>query len=180
MDKGFEKISENALIDSAFRRAIGEINEEQANPKDFQGVEGYTDKEIKEDLAYVEESEKHFVRNDKTEPEKLEARKLGAIFERILHEQAEMGDWLGPNAVTIKTSKFDDYKNGVDDVVEFQEEELEASYLALGIDATIGGDSVSKFRRIKEEIDAGQLGGIKYFYSEHTGIKGRLPNVPRV
>jgi len=180
MDKGFERITERALIEAASRRAEREMETDRINLGDFRGREGYETKEIEEDLEYVRRREEDFSQSDKEEPEKIEARKLGTIFERIMHEQAEMGDWLGPNAVTIKTSKFDDFKNGVDDVVEFQEEKSEASYLALAIDTTIGRDSVSKLRRIKDEIDMGQLGGIKYFYSEHTNVRGRLTNVPRV
>ena len=180
MDRNFDRISESAGIDAAFRRAKEEMEPEQLNLEDFRGSEDYTDKEIEKDSAYIQKSEDFFERNDTKEPEKLEARKLGLVFEWIMHRQAELGNWLGPNAVTIKTSKFDDFKNGVDDVVEFQGGESETSHLALAIDTTIGGDSVSKLRRIKEEIDAGQLGEIKYFYSEHTNFKGRLTNVPRV
>lgn len=179
MDKRFEKIEERASIEAASRRAEKEMAVTQVDLKEFKGVKGYTDEEIERDIQETERLGQIFEDKDKRDPEHQEARNLGKILEAIINEQVELGDWLGEGVLTIKTSKFDDYTRGVDEVAEFLDEGEEVSHLALAIDATIGGDSVTKLRRIKDEIDGGKLGEIKYFHSERTGFKGRLPGVPR-
>lgn len=179
MEKNFDRLTESALIEAASRRAEKEMAGTQVDLNDFKGVPGYGDEEIQEDIKEIERLSKIFESKDKNDPEHQEARNLGKILEAIINEQVELGDWLGEGVLTIKTSKFDDYTRGVDEVAEFLEEGEEVSHLALAIDATIGGDSVVKLRRIKDEIEGGKLGEIKYFHSERTGFRGRLPGVPR-
>ncbi len=176
--KSEARIFEGLTFDEAFKKAQQSLKKDQLKPSDFSDV--YPEGEIRGDEAYVRDMEAKFAKGEEKQPESMEVHKLATIFEALVHEQAELGDWLGEDVITIKPSRFDDVKNGVDDVVEFREGEAEASYLALGIDVTFGDDFEKKFSRIKQEIDAGHMGEVKYFHSEHTGFKGRLQNVPRV
>ncbi|TSD01475.1 MAG: hypothetical protein Athens071426_665, partial [Parcubacteria group bacterium Athens0714_26] len=101
-------------------------------------------------------------------------------FEEIIHEQVELSDWLGPDVCTIKPSRYDDIKNGVDSIAEFQESEHTASYLALAIDATFSSEIEKKLSRIKKEIEAGELAKVKYFASDHMNFRGEIAMIPRV
>lgn len=137
----------------------------------------YGDEIVKKDTEYVIRMEKTFS-SEATEEQK-EAEKLAVILEAVIHENTELNNWLGENASTIKTSRYDDIKNGVDNIVEF-EEGRSASHIALAIDTTFSTDIVKKFERIKKEIDNGELATIKYFASEHLNIKGEKNKIPRV
>lgn len=165
------EVFERMAIREAFNKAEEVLRRDEISLDRFDGGEVERDKE------YVEKMEGIFKEGRTTEEE--EGRMLAVIFEAIMHEQSELSDWLGPDATTIKPSRYDDIANGVDQLVEFLNEE-EASYLAMAVDVTFGEDVVKKFDRIKNEIDSGVLGRVKYFYSENTKKKGFLENVPRV
>lgn len=129
---------------------------------------------IQRDKAEVERIKKTFEPHDRN--------KFAAdILEGILCKEAELSDWLGPYAQTLKTSEYDDIKNGVDMVVEFNLPQQARSHLALGVDATFGTRTIQKkFERIKREIEEGELARIKYFRSQNGGFMGQLSNIPRV
>ena len=91
-----------------------------------------------------------------------------------------MSEWLGPDVTTIKCSRFDDIRNGIDSLAEFRETDTAASYLGLAIDVTTAQEFTKKFEKIKQEIERGKLGRVKYFASEHTNIRGEFSNVPKV
>ena len=118
----------------------------------------------------------------KKEPyETREFRKLTAVLETVFFLEAELAEWFGPNAFTIKTSEYDDFINGVDVIIEFYNEDG-TSCLTLALDITLAsntGDLRRKLRRAREEIDDAKLARIKYFSSEHSGIRGELKDIPR-
>jgi hypothetical protein len=144
--------------------------------EDFKDL--YGEKNIENDRLYVEGMEKKF-KEDLT-PEKKKLNQLAAVFEAIIYEHGELSDWFGPSAFMIKPSRYDDIKNGVDEVVEFQIDEYSASHLALAIDVTFSHEMQNKFERIKKENDTGKLTKVKYFNSDHLNIRGELSRVPRV
>lgn len=113
-------------------------------------------------------------------PEELRHRKLATVFEAIVHEHAELSEWFGPDAETIKPSRYDDIKNGIDTVAELKETGNSVARIAMGIDVTFSHDAELKFERIKKEIESGKLAEVKYFYSESSDIKEKLSNLPRV
>lgn len=80
---------------------------------------------------------------------------------------------------TRKSSFFDDYVNGVDEIVEI-EEENSVNHLAVAVDVTFGTSLNKKFDRIKKEIESGDLATVKYFENSERTFKGRLSKVPRV
>lgn len=90
-----------------------------------------------------------------------------------------MSNWFG-DANTLRTSRYDDYVNKVDMLAEWETHGAESLLLGLGVDVTYGFmKTQKKLREIKAGIDAGKLGSIKYYRSEHSGIMKPRNNVPR-
>lgn len=134
------RILERLDTDRAYQKAEKMLRRAAIKPSDFRGKQGYDTTKIESDENEVERREEEFEKRNT--PEQKEIKKLATIFETIIYEHAEQSDWLGPDAFTIKTSRFDDLENGVDTVVEFPESETAATYLALAIDVTFSGDTV--------------------------------------
>ncbi|MFA6364829.1 MAG: hypothetical protein WCW78_00305 [Candidatus Paceibacterota bacterium] len=171
-----DKIFETITIDQGFKKAKKFLDEAAIKPRSFADL--YGEDSVKEDELYVEKMEAEFERGHSSETR--EVQKLATIFEAIVHDNADMSEWFGSGAEAIKPPRFDDIKNGVDTIVEIQEDERSASHLGLAIDATFSQDMEKKFTRIRKEIDGGQLAKVKYFQSEHLSIRGELSNLPRV
>lgn len=167
----------NILIDKAYEQAVESLEDEDPiNPKEFTN---YDPAMIEDDLKYVDRMKKVFEQSDaQLSLEQKRDQKLGLIFEVIIHEQAELNEWLGANVSTRKASDFDDIRNGVDSIAEFKHD-IGSSHLALAIDVT-RGNPAKKMERIKEEIDNEQLSEVKYFESSDETFKGSLKKVPRV
>lgn len=156
------------VIKEAYRLAQSILERDATNPHDFD--DSYDKAKIMSDLTYVESLKEKFETND--------TQQTAKVLEAILYEQIELSNWLGENAETFKTSEYDDFVNGVDMIVEFNDDES-TSHLALGVDITFGSKAVAKkFERIKKEIEADNLARIKYF--ESHGFKGALQQLPRV
>jgi len=101
------------------------------------------------------------------------------VFEGIILQEGEMSEWFGPGVETFKASKFDDYFNGTDIILEVEEGES-ASHFALGVDVTftVGDRLGEKVDRIISNIEDGKLTTVKYFHSEQ--FEGRLKNTPHL
>jgi hypothetical protein len=144
------------------------LHEDAIDPARF--VDLYGEENVTRDLRKVEELKSKF--------QSHESKKAADVFEAVLHQHVELSDWLGPDAETIRASEFDDIVNGVDLVVEFNEDDT-TKHLALGVDVTFGLQTMQKkFDRIKTEIEADKLATVKYF--EAHGFKGSLTQTPRV
>lgn len=166
----------NITIDAAYRVAERSLRKEELKLKDFEDL--YGKENVDRDREEIARLEIEFQKG--LTPENEQTQRLARTFEGIFHDEAELSEWLGPNASTIKTSRYDDVKNGVDSIAEFRESDSSASWLALGIDVTFSSDLTKKFDRIKTEIDRGTLAEVKYFSSEHLHIRGEMKNIPRV
>jgi len=171
-----EQMAERLLIGKAYERAQREIERDSVDPEEFRDL--YGDTGVDEDLAYVTRMEEVFASGASHETQ--ETHKVATVFEAIFHDQAELSEWLGPDAMTIKTSRYDDIKNGIDTVVETRHDDRTASHLGIAIDVALGPDLDKKFQRIKSEIERGELGQVKYFKSEHMHIRGEFRRIPRV
>lgn len=166
----------------------GGINRPPANPaerarevlasyefdlKKFKGI--YPDADIQNDIAWVEKTKEKF--------EVSSIKKYGDLFEALFCEQAEMNEWI-PRSVVRPTHPFDDYRNKIDMVVETRDETGKFTQIALGVDVTFGSEDLSKkFRGIRDGIDNGNLGEVKYFYADRPGnqkFAGALHNIPLV
>lgn len=162
-------------LDRAYAKAMG-ILSDPIDPKDFQDIYGSVDA----DIALVEKKEKKFAEQAKMDSlEARNRRKIAAIFEAVIFEQIEQSNWFGETAVTIQTSRYDDIVNGVDTIVEFDEEE-NSSHLALALDVTTAISFSEKFKRIKEGIEREELAKIKYFRSDALNFRGEKSKIPHV
>lgn len=152
-------------------------NIEAPDPKDFKGI--YPPGEIGKDLNYLRLTKKR-IEEDNSQLDTIEKgiqednRKRSECLEIILTDQVYDGDWFGGEAMTSKTSKYDDIRNGVDMVVEFDKEETER--MALAIDAS----TASNIRVIEDKIknnleklrNKEHLQEVKYFKSQIRDDKG--------
>jgi hypothetical protein len=150
---------EDRIISEAFLKAKEHFDSERINPDDFTDI--YSPDAIARDKSYVENTEAKIA--DETTPEDAIARRLGLVFEEIFSDQIEMNLWLGSNVITRKASRFDDIENGVDEVLEVNEEES-VNYFALAIDVTHGTSLQKKFLRVRKEIESGELARVKYLF----------------
>lgn len=156
-------------------RALETVDRARVSEADF--IEPYGEETVRRDLEKVRSLEESFSSRESGQ----EMKKIADIFEALIIEHGELSNWFGENAVTIKTSKFDDYENGVDAVIEFRgDEPRSASYLGLAADVTFTNDTTKKFDRLKAQIRSGELARVKYFHSEHMNIHGQLSKLPEV
>jgi hypothetical protein len=175
---------QKTVIESAYRQARVVLKDQdiKITPENFPE---YKPEMMQNDLKYVTEMEAKFG-SGKSEEEKT-ADKLGLILEALFFEQAEMSEWLGSNIETVRASRFDDIKNGIDIIAEFLEEEEGeeqaavrnvSGHMGLAFDVTFASNIKRKLEREKEEIDHNNLAEVRYFHSDH--FVGKLPDVPRI
>ncbi len=162
------------ILDKAYKKAESLNNQHEIKPESF--IDLYTKSAVEADIEYVQKMERIFQTNN-TEIDKQHLI-AASILEAIIFEQGEQSDWFGPNASTIKTSRYDDLRNKIDSVIEFNEEENRASHVAFGIDVTYASSAHDKFKYIKDRIDKGELARIKYFVSESISFRGELSQIP--
>lgn len=152
----------------------------------------YTKKEIAADEAEVKKRQGDF----DTDIEHLSAaeiatvekrKKISEAMEIIVCEGAENREWFGAEAHSIRTAEYDDIKNGVDAVIEFENEDEQPEHLALTIDITTTGDTAILERkmkrcreRIKDHHDENRCQRVKYFQSPKTDYKGPLIEIAPV
>ena len=152
---------------------------EKARIKEADFLEPYGKETVERDLENVRRKEEKF--REESDQGLTELKRIADIFEAIVLENGELNNWFGESAVTVKTSKYDDYENGVDAVVEFRADEpRSASFLGLAADVTFSSDTTKKFNRLKTQIAKGILPRVKYFHSEFANIHGQLSMVPEV
>ncbi len=170
-----KKSSINLDLEAAYRKALNEKKELSVNPAQFTDI--YSEEVIKNDLRRVAEMEVKFQKEKN--PEQDYAKKIAGVFEAIINAHAEQSEWLGPNAMTIQASRYDDIFNGTDIVAKFDTDD---KVLEIAIDVTTSEDVAKKIKQVKDAIDSNQLTDIKYFSSEEEGeeMHAGLKNIPRV
>jgi hypothetical protein len=164
-----------AKLDSAYAKADRVAEEFALNVKSFihEDESGSNRGMVENDLRYVEERKRNF--EGLGSPE----YKLAKGLEAALYERVNNDRWFGDRAKMIMPSEYDDLKNGIDGILEFQEGVGAKSHLGLAVDITYSQNPVKKFEIIKEQIDDGRLGLVKYFRSPDKTYEGRLLNLPR-
>ena len=105
-------------------------------------------------------------------------KQLSDVTEAYLLRGFNEGKWI-PHCNGIKTSDYDDYVNGVDMVLEYDNADSPARHIGLGIDVTFASNVEDKLAKIKREIETGALTSIKYFDSPNSHFRGELKKVPR-
>lgn len=175
--EGGDSFENRAWLAPAFERAQKSLSRLAIEIEDFENATpAFTGETIKKDKDYVLEKEKKFDLEETSESEFY--RKMAVVLEAIICEQAELGDWFGEDTFTVKTSKFDDIRNGIDIVVEF-ENEADDGLMVLGLDVTCGSAVEKKMKTMKKHQDEGFLPNIKYYESERAE-KQSLKHVPKV
>jgi len=148
----------------------------------------YSMTRVQQDLAYVEDRNKDFAQSGREKlPNGLslaDVKKLAEIAEYDLIRGINIGGWI-PEGRALKTSEFDDIRNGVDMIIEIGEKASSIGHLGLGVDVSFSLNLQKKFQRIKHEIDSydgdrERLGVVKYFQSNKAGMRGELSGLPRV
>lgn len=185
--KGFGKLESMPLkpshmaqeqIDSLEKKAREYLAHHEIKLDDF--IDLYGENNIGAHQQYVLDTEQKFPEENQETKDNM---MVGTIFEAIFLEHGEQSNWLGSSTEIIKTSRYDDLKNGVDAIAEIVEEDKTANHLALAIDVTFtthAGNIDKKLERIRQEIIAGTMAEIKYFKSDHLKMRGELKQVPRV
>lgn len=105
---------------------------------------------------------------------------LGRAFEGILLAQIQENELLGKNVKIIIPTRYDDVMNGVDAVIEV-EDDARYSHLALGVDVASGRTSThKKIEKVINEIRNGELAKMRYFQSKALGFRGQKDDIRRV
>lgn len=147
---------------------------------DFRNL--YGTENIERDISEVYRLKKAFHHSNKQEFHNgltfEDTTKLSEITESYLLRGINESNWI-PYCSAIKTSDFDDYKNGLDLVLEHQREDNPANHVGLGIDVTFSATLDKKLKRIRDDIENGTLANLKYFDSPKSHIRGELKQVPR-
>ena len=141
----------------------------------------YGDVRVDRARAYEEECEAGFEKE--TNPVVRNSMELGLILEGLVYD-GEKNDWFGENGFTVKTSRYDDYKNKTDVVLVLKEAEGK-THLALAIDVVSSKNVTPKFAQTFEAVTKGELSRVEYFREkthegEESDFLGELQNVPKV
>ncbi|MBI2039371.1 MAG: hypothetical protein HYT22_03805 [Candidatus Niyogibacteria bacterium] len=182
-EQNLERAVERQQLDKLYEYARArEAAGGRIRESDFENY--YGPDAVAKDRDYVELRKRQFSESLARLPEgergdAEEARKLSYVMEMMLQEEGELSEWFGRDAHTAMASEYDDIKNGVDAIVEF-ETETGAEYLALAVDFTLKRGSLDKIQRIKEDIDGGRTTEVKYFYSEYEKKQKPLKDLAKV
>jgi hypothetical protein len=176
-DKTFSQFTENLDLDTMHRRARAELDRQAIKPEDFPL---YSREMIGSDKEEVVALEKQILEEE--QPDEREARKMADVLEAVVLELGELGNWFSDkdNVTTIKTSRYDDLKNGTDIILEFDEAEQGLRTLGLGIDVTYSENLTKKIQGLRRKVETGKLSTIRYFYSEKSEFRGEQLGVPGV
>lgn len=137
----------------------------KVSPTEF--VKKYGRDVVESDIAFANAKRKEFEAND-SERQK-EAYVLAEIFEAILLTEGQESKWLGDDVKILKASDYDDIRNRVDLIAEWRGRD--AHTLGLAVDVTFGPSTLEKkFQHIRDDIDSGRLGRLKYAHSEQTSV----------
>jgi hypothetical protein len=161
----------------ALEKAKNILAEYQIQMSDFSDL--YGEEVISADMSELKQRESNFSAGRVPEIHERVNKELATIFEAMIFDQGESSNWFGENAFLISTSEYDDVVNGVDLVVEW-DQDSGVSRMAAGIDVTFNHNVQKKINAIKRSILNGDLGRIKYFKSEVSNIRGEVSEVPRI
>lgn len=154
----------DTYIESMYPKALSLLGREEyaIHPREFLSV--YSKEEIDIDNHRVAEKEKIFSLG--RTPEGDAQKRAATVFEAIMLEHSELSNWLGDNAMVIKTAPYDDYFHGSDMLAEWRREDGSFEALGLAVDVTFSSAAVEKkLQIIKSKIGRGEMGGIKYYRS---------------
>ncbi|HEX8974082.1 MAG TPA: hypothetical protein VF817_01175 [Patescibacteria group bacterium] len=165
---------------------ISRHKEDRIKEEDFvdDSKEGYTSKDIFNDLKMLMTMEEQFEKRDEhftaEEIERIKQREgLSEALEVAVVAGGQRVNWFGENAYLIRAARFDDVFNGTDAFLEFDMGEDEPFRIALAIDASMSRDIhiiEKKMVRGVQKIEKGHM-EVKYFQSKVDDFKGKLTMV---
>lgn len=140
----------------------------------------YEKGEIENDRQTVREYKRSFeIQDKKNELSFYDYERFVIVQETAQYLEALFYEKLGgpqgwiPNALVYKTSEFDDIENGVDFVVE-----LEEDHFGVAIDVTLSRKEkviLDKLKRTKKLIDSNKLAEVKYYERPGDAEIGAVP-----
>ena len=150
------------------------ISQERINMDDF--IEDYGEEEVTRDKNVAQKLKEKYENSQKKLPEEeQENHRIAKMLEKVIEEVAELNEWFGGEAIVVKTCDYDDYKNGVDLVIEFNGEE-KRSFLA--VDVCMAFDYSRVEEKIKKNIKRMERDfssvEVKYYCSEVEGSDGEI------
>lgn len=161
---------------------VQEMNEDALLEKDYSRV--YSKEFIKECEEKVLKAESEYVILNKITDLKYEvkdeqintseSKKLSEYLEALFYKKLGGKDGWIPNAIVWKTSKYDDYINGIDFIVETEDKEF-----ALATDLTFSHSKglLKKLDRIKHNINGNTLPSVIFYERTETTVAKPMPLV---
>jgi len=159
-------------------RIAEEIDKRRIDPASFKGVEGFTDAEIEADLAYCENAHEKFTTATSDQHETSQ-REKGVTAEYAFRTAIERCGWIAPEVEVLIPSRYDDYTNGVDAILQIPVENEASKFVGLALDFGPGKGVAEKIATIFAKLDVGETAHVKYFDSDETGKRKDVP-VPRL
>ncbi len=167
----------NSVIERGLEKVRGLQEDFRIRESNFEDLYGHG--AVVADIALVSNLRDEIARRE-TSTEDRQIARVSAVLEGMMMDQIECADWLGPNMFTQFASEYDDYMNGIDIIVE-RENDQGNTVTGIAIDVTRGHKSMEKkIQRIGQEVRQGTLSRIKYFRSEKSPHRGEVNLVPRV
>lgn len=126
------------------------------------------------------------IERDKKEEQRLEkifdkATPRGKLFEAIVATKSEAVKWFGENTKVVVLSKFDDYINGGDIMLEMQNDKNEIVRIMVDLTTSIQeSEATDKIKKTYKLIESGKLSEAKYFKSKVDATKGKINPSARV
>lgn len=170
----YDKERELVKHPQALERANKIIEEGRTNMDDFSNLYGSDVVEV--DKKKVEEKEKTFSKDLRDVNHRVQKERAD-IFEAIIFNEGGKSTWFGEKSSIILPTKFDDYFNGADSLIEV-ERQGGVSVSAISLDVTYTRDVLSKINSVVGRLRDGTLSKVKYYQSVLSDIRGEIRNIP--
>lgn len=130
------------------------------------------------DMRIAEDLARTFAREDSVRSK--EESMIATSFEVGLWWLTRQKQFLGERTSAVLPSRYDDYVNGVDLILEIMSKDEQVAHMGLGIDATFGAGAVNnKLRELSIHVGEGHAAEVKYFVSSDQRYKGSLGGIPK-
>lgn len=167
----FQNELEAYVMPRAYQKALRIIEEQSIKPESFSGT--YSEQLIQNCAEYVANRESEFDHDPRTDM-------LGKTLEAMLHDCLNQGIY-SKDVRGVKTSAFDDYHAGIDEVIERRDADG-SSFVGCALDFTFGYPE-KKIAKIHDHIKSGVLQDITFYdspFGDPPHIHGKLQGIPKV
>ena len=123
---------------------------------DPESFDEYSEKERLLDIQWAEQAQQKNILE--SSPEVTVQRQYATVMEAILLQHGELSEWFGEGAFTVKTTDFDDMRNGLDIIVSLPSISSSPKRRHIGIDVTFSQRNLAKkLGRGYDEVCQGKL-----------------------